>query len=287
MLNVSQVTSMLQSLGVSSSVAAKAAERVSNNGNSGNALNFLEDLQQALENLSTKASNTLPQETAQTTKTDLPAPSKDLQKHDESSAESNTVTAPFNNFEEFREWEKGLGSTFAKDYKTPDYIRLIRLSLEGGDNDAFKRYVFFKNNPQYAVDYEAIRNGNLSKFPTDGTTLIKSDLSKMDTETATFYKNNHHQLLASEGFSMDPTLLKMRMDGKIDNGDTDWLTKHRWTENGIVANDNRLTYAQSEFIGLDGKGINNYRLAKYDNTTGMLVDLDGNTYDPVTGQATT
>lgn len=285
MLNVSQATSMLQSLGVSSSVATKAVERMSQNGSNGDALSFLKELQHTLEELSTTATPSASADSTLTTKPANLSSTVSLAKEDKASTNSSTAKAPFNNFEEFREWEKGLGSTFAQDYEPPDYIRMISLSLAGGDSEAFKRYMFFKNNPQYAVDYESIRNGNLSKFPTDGSTLIKSDLSKMDAETAAYYKNNPNQLLAAEGFSMDPTLLKKRMEGDTEGiRDPEWLTQHRWTADGVVASNNRATYAQAAFIGLDGKGADNYRLAKY-NANGMIVDLDGQTYDPITGKA--
>ncbi len=286
MLNVSQATSMLQSLGVSNSMATKAAERVSQSSSDGDALNFLKELQHTLKELSSATAQASSMGSTSTTKPASLPSTVSLAKDDKAATDANTTKAPFGSFEEFREWEKGLGSSFAQDYKAPDYIRLIRLSLEGGDSDAFKRYTFFKNNPQYAVDYESIRNGNLSKFPTDGSTLVKSDLSKMNSETAAFYKKNPDQLLAAEGFSMDPTLLKNRMEGDTAGiGDPDWLTQHRWTADGVVANNNRVTYAQSAFIGLDGKGADNYRLAKYDSATGMLIDLDGQAYDPITGQA--
>lgn len=288
MLDVSQATSMLQSLGVSSSVATKAVERMSQSSSSGDALSFLKELQHTLEELSTTTTQTASADSTLTTKPANLSSTVSLGKEDKASTNASTAKAPFNNFEEFREWEKGLGSTFAQDYKAPDYIRLIRLSLEGGDSDAFKRYMFFKNNPQYAVDYESIRSGNLSKFPTDGSTLIKSDLSTMDAETAAYYKKNPNQLLAAEGFNMDPTLLKKRMAGDTTGiSDPNWLTQHRWTSNGVVASDNRVIYAQSAFIGLDGTGADNYRLTKYDPATGMIVDLDGRTYDPTTGKAVT
>lgn len=285
MLNVSQATSMLQSLGVSSSVATKAVERMSQSGSSGDALSFLKELQHTLEELSTTTPQTTSADSTLATKPAQLSSTISLAKDDKASTNSSYTKAPFSNFGEFREWEKGLGNTFAKDYEPPDYIRMISLSLAGGDSEAFKRYMFFKNNPQYAVDYESIRNGHLSRFPTDGSTLIKSDLSKMDAETAAYFKNNPNQLLAAEGFSMDPTLLKKRMEGNTEGiGDPEWLTQHRWTADGVVASNNRATYAQAAFIGLDGKGADNYQLAKY-NANGMIVDLDGQTYDPITGKA--
>jgi len=271
---------MLQSLGVNSTVATKAVERMSQSGSDRDPLTFLKELQQTLKELSTSTPTSTAKASA-TSQTEQPS-TVSLAKEDNTPA--SATKAPFKSFEEFRQWEKGLGSTFAQDYEVPDYVNTIRLSLEGGDADAFKRYTFFKDNPQYAVDYESIRNGNLSKFPTDGSTLVKSDLSKMDSATADYYRKNPSQLLAAEGFNMDPTLLKKRMEGDAEGlANPEWLTQHRWTPDGVVANDNRTTYAQSAFIGLDGKGADNYRLAKYDGS-GMIAGLDGRTYDPTTGQ---
>ena len=51
-----------------------------------------------------------------------------------------------------------------------------------------------------------------------------------------------------------------------------------------MSNNNRLTLAQAEYRGLDGNGADTYRLAKNDPVTGLMVDLDGKTYDPLTGQ---
>jgi hypothetical protein len=66
--------------------------------------------------------------------------------------------------------------------------------------------------------------------------------------------------------------------------DPDWLTNHRWTADGAVASNNRVAYAQADFIGIDGKGAGTYRLAKYDSATGRIIDFDGRSYDPITGE---
>ncbi len=281
MLDVSQVSSLLQSLGVNPSVASKAVERTASKAGT-DAQAFLKELQKSLQELSpASADKTTAAQTANAATT--PTAASDTAADQQS---TTTAKAPFGSFEEFKAWEKGLGSTFASDYQPPDYIRMISLALTGGDADAFKRYVFFKNNPQYAVDYESIRSGNLSKFPTDSSTLVKSDLSAMDETTAAYYKKNPSQLLAAEGFNMDPTLLKKRMEGDTQGmGDPDWLTSHRWTANGVVESNNRVLYAQADYIGLDGKGAGTYRLAKYDTATGNILDLDGRLYDPITGEA--
>lgn len=283
MFDISQATSMLQSLGTSSSVANKTAERsAQNSGAEGQS--FFEALQQNLAAL-TPTSNKMA--AAESTPSKAPTVSTSATKAENTSAPEPTaeVTAPFENFQEFKNWEKGLGNTFAEDYKAPDYIRAMGLSLWGGDEGAFKRYMFFKNNPQYAVDYESIRSGNLSKYPTDGSSLVKTDLSTMDASTASYYKKNVGNLLMAEGFSMDPTLLKKRLEGSAEGiNDPDWLTNHRWTADGAVASNNRVAYAQADFIGIDGKGAGTYRLAKYDSATGRIIDFDGRSYDPITGE---
>lgn len=278
MLDISQASSLLQSLGVSSTIANKAVERSAQSAGT-DAQSFLKTLQQNLSELASAAKSPTGTGTGKT--------SNPTAVNSSVSTSTAAITAPFNNFKEFKEWEKGLGDTFAKDYKAPDYVRMIALSLEGGDSEAFKRYIFFKNNPQYAVDYESIRNGNLSKFPTDGSSLVKTDLSKLDTNTAAYYKKNPSELLAAEGFNMDPALLKKRMEGDTEGiGDPDWLMNHKWTATGTISSNNRTMYAQAPFIGLDGKGADSYRLAKYDTATGRIIDLDGRTYDPITGEET-
>lgn len=281
MIDISKATSLLQSLAADRTAATKTTDRAGVNSGT-DAKAFVNKLQQNLQETSQPSAQKIP--TSHSTK---PLPTADLNVNNKCTCESGVNNKLlFGNFEEFQKWEKGLGGTFANDYKPPDYIRMISLSLSGGDSEAFKRYVFFKNNPQYAADYESIRNGNLSKFPTDGSTLVKTDLSKIDAETAEYYRKNPNQLLAAEGFSMDPTLLKKRMDGDSTGiTDPDWLMQHRWTRDGAVASNNRLLYAQSAFIGLDGKGAENYRLAKYDSASGLIVDLDGRKYDPNSGKA--
>lgn len=297
MLDATQATNLLQSLGVSSSMASKAVERTAQNDAAKDPLAFLQELQATLKSLTAAAqqSQETPAAYAVSTKANQQSTVDAFQGTQKplrnSPAESNEalVKAPFSNFEEFKNWEKGLGHTFAEDYKAPDYIHVMGLSLGGGDSEAFKRYVFFKNNPECAVDYEGIRSGKLSTLPTDKSTLIKSDLSKMPAETAAFYRENPDQLLLAEGFNMDPTLYKMSRDGEItipsDVDASEWLTQNKWTPDGIVANNNRVTFAQADFLGINGDSAGNYRFAKYDSATGFIVDLDGQSYDPTTGEA--
>ncbi|RYF55304.1 MAG: hypothetical protein EOO27_21445 [Comamonadaceae bacterium] len=300
MLDISQATNMLTSLGVSSTMAAKAAERTAQKHAGADPVTFLKELQATLEELTANSplagasASTAPEAAAS-------APYKPTADRygaaaagtptvsTASAASAESVKAPFNNLEEFKQWEKGLGSTFADDYETPDYIRLTKTALSGGDDTVVSRYMFFKNNPEFAADYESIRSGQLSKFPTDGSTLVKSDLSKMSDETAAYYKKNPQLLLAAEGFNMDPTLAKMRMSGEIappaGADASEWLMSNTWTKDGIVAQNNRVAYANADYLGLDGKGADTYRLTRFEPATGNYVNYDGKIYDPLTGEA--
>lgn len=292
MLDVSQATHLLTSLGVSSSVAARASERAAQQQGSGEAdpLSFLKALESTLAELSAGAAQgdtATPTAESATTKAAAaaPAPSTTASKPPASQA----AKAPFTNLQEFREWESKLGNTFAPDYQPPDYLRVAGLAMGGGNDTVVNRYLFFKNNPEFAQDYQSIRSGKLSKFPTDGSTLIKSDLSKMSTEASTFYKKNPDQLRLAEGFSMDPTLYKQMQDGKITapegSNRSEWLMDNKWTKDGPVAQNNRYVYANADYIGLDGKGAGTYRLARFDPATGNLINPDGQVFDPNTGEA--
>lgn len=296
MLDISQATNMLTSLGVSSTMAAKAAERTAQNHGDADPLTFLKELQTTLEQLSAEAAHGTAAGT--TTATTTAAQTKPYQStaalYTKGTAETGTaqaaaVKAPFSNLDEFREWESGLGDTFAEDYEVPDYVRMTAMSLSGGDQEVVGRYMFFKNHPEFAADYEAIRSGKLSQFPTDGSTLVKSDLTAMPSETASFYKKNPDMLLAAEGFNMDPTLAKMRTDGTVATPEgvnpSEWLMSNKWTADGVVPQDNRLVLAQAPYIGLDGKGGDTYRLTTYDSATNSIINFDGTAYDPVTGEA--
>ncbi|KRD25479.1 MULTISPECIES: hypothetical protein [Acidovorax] len=296
MLDISQATNMLTSLGVSSTMAAKAAERTAQNHAGADPVTFLKELQTTLEQLSAEAAQgTAAGTTGATTTAAQTKPYQSTAALYSSKAATETgttqaaVKAPFSNLEEFREWESDLGDTFAEDYEVPDYVRMISMSLSGGDQEVVGRYMFFKNHPEFAADYEAIRSGKLSKFPTDGSTLVKSDLTEMPSETASFYKKNTARLLAAEGFNMDPTLAKMRTDGVVEVPDgvnpSEWLMNNRWTPDEIVAQNNRVVFARAPYIGLDGKGADTYRLTTYDSATNSIINFDGIAYDPVTGEA--
>jgi len=166
-------------------------------------------------------------------------------------------------------------------------VSVMGLSIGGDGADAFKRFLFFKNNPSYANDYQSIHSGSLSQFPTDGSTLIKSDLSAMPTATAAYFRSNPGALRMAEGFGMDPTLYKQTLDGSLDTtaipNVSSWLTQNKWTASGVVANDNRLSQANADFVGLSGGGAGTYKLARYNGATGNIVDVDGKQYNPATG----
>ena len=293
MLDISKATNMLTSLGVSSTLAAKVAERAAQNQGGTDALAFLKELQATLKEFST--SDTAGSDVTRAAPTTV-ASTKPYQSTsalystgtETNGAAAATAKAPFNNLTEFKAWEKGLGDTLAEDYQVPDYVRMISTSLGGGDEAVVSRYMFFKNNPEFAADYAAIRSGELSKFPTDGSTLVKSDLSTMPTETAAYYKGHTAELLAAEGFNMDPTLAKMRMSGEINpptgTDASEWLMSSKWTKDGIVAQNNRVAYANADYIGLDGKGAGTYKLSRFDAATGNIINYDGRVFDPLTGE---
>ena len=294
MLDISKATNMLTSLGVSSTLAAKVAKRTAQSQGGTDALAFLKELQTTLKEFSSEsaAGSSTASAAATTMASTKPYQSTSaLYKAGTEAGEAteSTAKAPFNNLTEFRAWEKGLGDTLAEDYEVPDYVRMISTSLSGGDEAVVSRYMFFKNNPEFAADYEAIRSGELSKFPTDGSTLVKSDLSTMPTDTAAYYKEHTAELLGAEGFNMDPTLAKMRMEGKVEIPEganpSEWLMSNKWTANSIVAQDNRTVFAHAPYIGLDGKGSDTYRRTTYDATTNSIIDHEGVAYDPVTGEA--
>lgn len=300
MLDISQAANLLTSMGVSSALATRAAERTAQNHSGADPLTFLKELRATLEELSAQAPSTAAGSAAGATSSDKAAytsttdlytkgASPTAATSTKATAEKAAAAVPFKNLAEFKQWEKGLGDTFAADYEPPDYIRMHAMVLSGGDDTAVGRYMFFKNHPEFAADYKAIRSGKLSQFPTDGSTLVKSDLTAMPAETASFYKKNPAMLLAAEGFNMDPTLAKMRKDGKVAPPEgvnpSEWLMSNRWTADGVVPQDNRLVLTQAPYIGLDGKGADTYRRTTYDFATNSIINFDGTIYDPVTGEA--
>ena len=131
--------------------------------------------------------------------------------------------APFQSLDEYKQWEaanlQGGPAQMAAGYEVPDYIRQMGLMRNAGDDGAFKRFLFFKNNPQYAEDYANIYQGGVSKFAADGSTLRRTDMSTLTPEARAMYENNLGALDMAEGFNFDPNLYAQRMNsvGPADN----------------------------------------------------------------------
>lgn len=189
-------------------------------------------------------------------------------------------------FEKFKAWYAGIrvnaDPNVFKDpgYQVPDWMRVHNGADDATDKEQFGSYLFFKNNPQYAKDLEQIYSTGRSSYATDGSTLVRSDLSKMPTDVADYYRNNRDELLASEGFGLDPVLAyqlynfgpqQFGLDGKRQSF-TEWLQTTKWTPEGLVANNNVVSYAQM--------GYSNYNLARWDTSSGNIVDVDGRMYTP-------
>lgn len=189
-------------------------------------------------------------------------------------------------FDKFKAWYQGLSSNGnvaalqSDSYKVPDWMRVMRLAGDGTDKEMFGTYLNFKNNPQFAQDFQQIMMTGRSSMPTDGSTLVRSDLSKMPADVAEYFRANQNSLLSYEGFGLDPVLgYKLYKDGpgqfgldiKRENF-TEWLRTHKWTEGGIVEANNTLTYANAQYQG--------YKLPRWDTSSGNVVDLDGRIYTP-------
>lgn len=188
---------------------------------------------------------------------------------------SPAAQLPFNSFEEYQNWEaENLGgrptpNKFNANYEAPDYIRQMGLAQGGGQEEAFNRYMFFKNNPQYAQDYADIHNGQVSKFATDGSTLVKTNPADL-TDTATqYYTDNPYQLGIAEGFNMDPNM----------------YAAQKTTGLGLPNTVNPTTFMQSYAMDRDGNVRQNnnfvtnaakrsplYNMAQFDRATGGIVD---------------
>lgn len=186
--------------------------------------------------------------------------------------------------EKFKEWFHGLryNAQIGADYEVPDWLRVSGLMIGGnaGDEFDFGMYLFFRNNPQFAEDYERIMTGGVSQYGTDGTSLIKSNLDAMPADVAAYYRANPAELLAAEGSGLDPVLAYMNyyhgpqsigITDPRNTNTTEYLRTHRWTPNGIVASNNAADYASAGYAG-------GYMLSRYDTTNGTIVDLDGRIY---------
>ncbi len=187
-------------------------------------------------------------------------------------------------FEKFKAWYTGLRNTadpnLFKDgkYKMPDWMRVSGFADDGSDEELFGQYQFFQNNRQYARDYEQIYTTGRTDYATDGSTLVKSDLSKMPPEVAAYFKSNRDALLSYEGMGMDPVLAyqlykygpeQFGLDRKQNNF-TSWLQNNKWTADGIVANNNVAEFAAAPYA--------DYRQNKYDPRSGNIVGMDGGLY---------
>lgn len=179
------------------------------------------------------------------------------------------ASLPFNSLEEFNAWEKDLkmNAKFHPDYKVPDYIRVALMN--SGPENAYFRYLFFTDNPQYAEDFANIHKGKLSEFATDNSTVRKSKLDSMPADIAEYYRQNPNELLAAEGFGFDPVLARKVYTGEIQLpygvNKTEWLRDHAWTPDGIVERNNVVAYANTPFSG-------DYNLRKIDPATGKPVE---------------
>ena len=187
-------------------------------------------------------------------------------------------------FDKFKDWYNGLrgnanvAAMTDGGYKVPDWMRVSGMAADGTDEGMFEQYQFFKNNPQYAQDYEQVMTTGRSSFGTDGTTLIRSDISKMPADAAEYYKKNPSALLMAEGFLLDPVLAyQLYRDGPerfgIDRSKvsfTEWLRSSQWSEEGVIPGDGATRYSQMDYA--------NYNLTKRDPMTGNLVGRDGVIY---------
>lgn len=184
-------------------------------------------------------------------------------------------------FEKFKAWYVGLRTTAGemnKDYKVPDWLRVTGFAEDSSDKELFGQFLFFKNNPKYAKDFQDILSGGTSSYDTSGASLVKTDLTKLPTNIAEYFKGNIPELLQYEGMGFDPVLAyEVYKNGPeqygLDPKDTNiatWLRGHKWTPNGVVANDNPLSGAQA--------GYRNYNVARYDSSMGAVVDVDGTIY---------
>lgn len=187
-------------------------------------------------------------------------------------------------FEKFKAWYQGLRNNAdpnifkSEDYQVPDWLKLTGTARDGTNQELFGQYQFFKNNSQYAKDFEQLFTTGKTNYATDGSTLVKSDLSKMPAEVAAFFKNDRNSLLSYESLGLDPVLAyqlyqygpeMFGLDQKKDNF-TEWLRNNKWTEGGIVANNNAASFA--------GMGYSGYNLTRRDLSTGNIIGLDGVIY---------
>lgn len=179
--------------------------------------------------------------------------------------------------EKFTDWFKGLkyNATLNKDYEVPDWMKMIPFQNE---EEMFGLYLFFKDNPQAAADFERVMTGGLSQMSTDGSSLVKSDLGKMPTEIADYFRGNQSQLLAYEAMGLDPVLAHMLYTGgpeqfglnSKNTSFTEWLRTHRMENGQVVESDNSANFANQEW--------QHYKTARWNPVDGTIVDVDGTIY---------
>lgn len=194
--------------------------------------------------------------------------------------------APFNSLDEYKQWEaanvQNGPAQMAAGYEVPDYIRQMGLSLWAGDDGAFKRFLFFKNNPQYAQDYANIHNGQVSRFASDGSTLRRTDMSTLTPEALALYGGNPGALDMAEGFNFDPNLYASRMNSVAPannrTNSASYLQQNAMDAQGNITASNNSAKA-SEWA----RNNPNYKVNAYDRATGGLLD-NGSIYDAVSGQ---
>jgi len=149
-------------------------------------------------------------------------------------------------------YDQLLNANLAADYQVPDWFRQSGLGLDMSQD---KVNGFFAANPEYAQDWQNITSGGKSAYATDGSTLVKSNLNQMPTEVANHYRENVPELLAREGFGLDPVLGYMNYyngAGSIginpqNTNVTEYLRDHKWTPQGIVYNNNQVGYNKTPY----------------------------------------
>ena len=194
--------------------------------------------------------------------------------------------APFNSLDEYKQWEaanvQNGPAQMAAGYEVPDYIRQMGLSRAAGDDGAFKRFLFFKNNPQYAQDYANIHNGQVSRFASDGSTLQRTDMSTLTPEAQALYGSNPGALAMAEGFNFDPNLYASRMNSVAPannrTNSASYLQQNAMDAQGNITASNNSAKA-SEWA----RNNPHYKVNAYDRVTGGLLD-NGIIYDAVSGQ---
>lgn len=174
-------------------------------------------------------------------------------------------------------YDKYTNANFSSDYKTPDWFKQNFMS--GVTPERLDAY--FAQNPDKAADFTNITSGGRSAFSTDGTSLIKTPFASMSQEAQQHYATNPNELLANEGFGLDPTLAYMNYyhgPGSIGITDpkrtntTEYLRNNQWTPNGIKAGNNAQRYAALPWGGGSSgvTGANSY------STRPLQVDAQGN-----------